>query len=157
MLGSIAGDIIGSVYEWKRIKTKDFPLFDPCSTFTDDSVLTIAVAEAILNQSDYESSVLAYGRDYPNSGFGGRFQQWLLSSDPQPYYSCGSGSAMRVSPIGFAFNDETTVLQEAKRSAEFTHSHPEGIIGAQATALAILMARSGSSKEEIRERTKKRT
>jgi ADP-ribosylglycohydrolase len=151
MLGSIAGDIIGSVYEWNRIKTKDFPLFQPHSIFTDDSVLTIAIAEAIQNQSDYRATVLKYGRCYPHAGYGGAFQQWLLTTEPEPYESWGNGSAMRVSAVGFAFSDEATVLTEAKLTAAFTHNHPEGIKGAQATALAVFMAKHGNTKAEIRD------
>ena len=151
MLGSIAGDIIGSVYEWNRIKTKDFPLFQPNSVFTDDSVLTIAIAEAIQNQSDYRTSVIQYGRCYPHAGYGSAFQQWLLTTEPEPYESWGNGSAMRVSPVGFAFSDEATVLKESELTAVFTHNHPEGIKGAQATALAVFMAKHGNTKDDIRD------
>lgn len=151
MLGSIAGDIIGSVYEWNRIKTKDFPLFQPNSVFTDDSVLTIAIAEAIQNQSDYRTTVIQYGRCYPHAGYGSAFQQWLLTTEPEPYESWGNGSAMRVSPVGVAFSDEATVLKESELTAVFTHNHPEGIKGAQATALAVFMAKHGNTKDDIRD------
>lgn len=151
MLGSIAGDIIGSVYEWNRIKTKDFPLFQPNSVFTDDSVLTIAIAEAIQNQSDYRTTIIQYGRCYPHAGYGSAFQQWLLTTEPEPYESWGNGSAMRVSPVGVAFSDEATVLKESELTAVFTHNHPEGIKGAQATALAVFMAKHGNTKDDIRD------
>lgn len=152
MLGAVAGDIIGSIYESRPIKTKDFPLFHPRCRYTDDSVLTVAVAEAILQGVSYREALLEMGRRYPRAGFGGSFFQWLCSEDPQPYNSWGNGSAMRVSPVGFAFGDEASVLGEAERSAEVTHNHPEGIKGAQATALAVFLARTGASKEAIRQR-----
>jgi ADP-ribosylglycohydrolase len=151
MIGAIAGDIIGSVHEFGRTKTKDFPLFTPDSTFTDDSVLTIAIAQAILTDGDYKKAVLTFGRRYPDAGYGGFFQGWLRSPDPRPYNSFGNGSAMRVSPVGFAFDTEEAVLREAARTAEFTHNHPEGVKGAQATALAIFLARTEWDKDLIRE------
>lgn len=150
MIGAIAGDIIGSVYERFPIKTKDFALFDPRCRFTDDSVLTVAVAEAILTGRPYVESMREIGRRYPNAGYGGSFIQWLYSHDPRPYNSWGNGAAMRVSPVGFAFASEETVLQEAQKTAEISHNHPEGIKGAQATALAVFLARSGHDKLEIR-------
>jgi len=150
MIGAIAGDIIGSVYEYRRIKTKAFPLFRPTCEFTDDSVLTVAVAQAILTDGDYRKAVLEIGRRYPDSGYGGAFSLWLHSPDPQPYNSWGNGSAMRVSPVGFAFDTVAEVLSEAARSAEFTHNHPEGIKGAQATALAVFLARTTRDKDLIR-------
>jgi ADP-ribosylglycohydrolase len=150
MIGAIAGDIIGSVYEFRRIKTKDFPLFSPFCDFTDDTVLTVAVAEAILTGRSYLEAVREIGRRYPNAGYGRFFYQWLHSKDSRPYNSWGNGSAMRVSPIGFAFQDEESVLKEAARTAEITHNHPEGVKGAQATALAVFLARTGHNKEEIR-------
>ena len=150
MFGAIAGDIIGSVYEAHWIKTKDFPLLDPRSRFTDDSVLTIAVARAILDAAPYATAVKEIGRAYPDAGYGGTFSLWLRSDDSRPYGSWGNGSAMRVSPVGLAFDTPEEVLSEARRSAEISHDHPEGIRGAQATALAVFLARSGSSKEEIR-------
>ena len=150
VIGAIAGDIIGSVYERFPIKTKDFALFDPRCRFTDDSVLTVAVAEAILTGRPYVESMREIGRRYPNAGYGGSFIQWLYSHDPRPYNSWGNGAAMRVSPVGFAFASEETVLQEAQKTAEISHNHPEGIKGAQATALAVFLARSGHDKLEIR-------
>lgn len=156
MLGAIAGDIIGSPYEWHRIKTEDFPLFQPSSSFTDDTVMTIAIAHAILGDGDYAASMKMFGRRYPNAGYGSRFYHWIFEPDVRPYNSWGNGSAMRVSPVGFAFDDEETVLREARRSAEVSHNHPEGIKGAQATALAIFLARHGESKETIRREIRRR-
>ena len=150
MIGAIAGDIIGSIYEQHQIKTKGFPLFHPQCRFTDDTVLTVAVADAILTGRPYEQSVREIGRRYPRAGYGGTFIGWLHSDHPQPYNSWGNGSAMRVSPVGFAFNTEDEVLSEAEKTAQFSHNHPEGIKGAQATALAVFLARTGYTKEEIR-------
>lgn len=151
MLGAIAGDIIGSVYEHHRIKTTEFPLFSKSSTFTDDTVLTIAVADTILHKIDYADSLKSWGRKYPRAGYGLNFRRWLFSDDSQPYNSFGNGSAMRVSPVGFAFEEIEEVADEAKRSAEATHNHPEGIKGAQATAVAIWLARTGNDKGLIKE------
>ncbi len=150
MIGAIAGDIIGSVYEHRPIKTTDFALFSPMSRFTDDTVMTVAVADSILHKANYAEKYLKYGRMYPNAGYGGFFMQWLFSTNPRPYNSFGNGSAMRVSPVGFAFSSIEEVLEEAKRSAEVTHNHPEGIKGAQATAAAVFLARKGESKNAIR-------
>lgn len=150
MIGAIAGDIIGSVYEFGRTKSKEFPLFSPGSAFTDDSVLTVAVAQAIMTDGDYRESVLEFGRRYPNAGYGGFFMRWLSSPNPRPYNSWGNGSAMRASPVGFAFESVEDVLREAKRSAEITHDHPEGIKGAQAAALAVFLARTEWDKDLIR-------
>ncbi|MDF9799927.1 ADP-ribosylglycohydrolase [Catalinimonas alkaloidigena] len=150
MLGAIAGDIIGSVYEAAPIKRTDFPLFQPASTFTDDTVLTVAVADCLLNDKDYTASLQEYGRKYPDAGYGGNFMHWIFDKDPQPYNSWGNGSAMRVSPIGWAFDKLDQVLEEAQKSAAVTHNHPEGIKGAQATATAIFLARKGNSKSEIK-------
>ncbi len=150
MLGAIAGDIIGSVYEAAPIKTKDFPLFHPQGRFTDDSVLTVAVADAILRGRPYEEAVRELGRRHPNAGYGGNFYHWLFAPQPRPYHSWGNGAAMRVGPVGFAFDAEAAVVAEAARSAAFTHDHPEGIKGAQATALAVFLARTGHDREAIR-------
>jgi ADP-ribosylglycohydrolase len=149
MIGAIAGDIIGSIYEAHPIKTKDFPLFERRSRFTDDTVLTVAVADVLLHGGNYTDRLREYYSRYPDAGYGGFFHTWARSSEPKPYGSFGNGSAMRVSPIGFAFDDLETVLREAKRSAEVTHDHPEGIKGAQAIAAAIFLARTNSSKAEI--------
>ena len=150
MIGAIAGDIIGSAYEWHNIKSKEFELFSPRSKFTDDTVLTIAVADCLLNGRDYAQTFKEYGRRYPHAGYGGNFNTWLHSDDLGPYNSFGNGSAMRVSPVGFAFDTMDRVLSEAKRSAVVTHDHPEGIKGAQATAAAIFLARTRKDKKEIK-------
>ncbi len=150
MIGALAGDIIGSIYEARPIKTKDFPLFDERCRFTDDSVLTVAVAAAILEDRPFRDTVWEIGRRYPGAGFGGSFIRWLESPDPRPYHSWGNGSAMRVSPVGFARDTAEQVLEVADRSAAISHDHPEGIKGAQATALAIFLARTGHSKKDIR-------
>jgi ADP-ribosylglycohydrolase len=150
MIGAIAGDIIGSVYEHRPIKTKAFPLFDPRCRFTDDSVLTVAVADSILTGRPYLGSMRDIGRRYPDAGYGGAFIHWLHSHDPRPYNSWGNGSAMRVSPVGFAFATEEEVLHQAQKTAEISHNHPEGIKGAQATALAVFLARTVHDKENIR-------
>lgn len=150
MLGAMIGDIVGSIYEWHNIKTTDFELFKPNCTFTDDTVLTAATAQALLTDGDYVHAYQDFSRRYPDRGYGGRYSQWIWEKDPQPYYSWGNGSAMRVSPIGFAFDSAEEVLAEAKRSAIVTHNHPEGIKGAQATALTILLARQGTDQAAIR-------
>ncbi|MGA7935358.1 MAG: ADP-ribosylglycohydrolase family protein [Kovacikia sp.] len=152
MLGAIAGDIVGSIYEFDNIRTKDFPLFSQNSEFTDDSILTIAVADAILNDLDYQQSLRRYVRQYPNpmGSYGSRFLSWATSDRSEPYNSWGNGAAMRVSAVGFAYNNLDSVLQEAHRSAAVTHNHPEGIKGAQATAAAIFLGREGQSKAEIK-------
>lgn len=156
MLGAIAGDMIGSPYEFNGHKTKDFPLFTDRSGFTDDTVLSVAVADMLLTQDDSERNYTAafktYGRRYPNptGGYGARFHGWIWSDHSEPYGSWGNGSAMRVSPVGFALGDLDSVLAEAKRSAEVTHNHPEGVKGAQATAAAIFLARTGTSKADIK-------
>jgi len=151
MIGAIAGDIIGSVYEFDGIKSKEFPLFVEASQFTDDTVLTIAVADVLLGGGDYANTFREYYARYPDCGYGGRFHQWARSKDMGPYNSFGNGSAMRVSPVGWYFNDLESVLSEAKKSARGTHNHQEGIKGAQATAAAIYMARHGENKDAIRD------
>lgn len=156
MLGAIAGDVIGSIYEGRPIKSIEFPLFSPRSTFTDDTVLTVAVAYAILNQVDYTTALKEFGRSYPHAGYGATFFQWIHSPSREPYNSWGNGSAMRVSPVGFAFDTVEEVLAEAKRTAAVTHNHPEGIKGAQATAMAILLARQGRDKAAIRKEISQR-
>jgi ADP-ribosylglycohydrolase len=149
VLGAIAGDIIGSVYERFPIKTMEFPLFQSRSRFTDDTVLTVAIARSILEKVDYASSLKAFGRKYPNAGYGGLFFNWLFDPDSRPYHSWGNGAAMRVSPVGFAFATIEEVLMESQKTAAVTHNHPEGIKGAQATALSVFLARSGAAKEKI--------
>ena len=150
MLGAIVGDIVGSIYEFNNHRSKDFPLFGEDCKFTDDTVLTIAVADCLMNNGNYTEYIKNYARKYTGRGYGGRFRQWISSESMEPYNSWGNGSAMRVSAVGFAYNDLEAVMNEAKRSAEVTHNHPEGIKGAQATAVAIFMARKGHSKEQIK-------
>ena len=159
MYGAILGDMIGSPYEFDRgNKSKDFPLFSKNSTFTDDTVMTVAVAEALLT-THRERKVIEmrltfgmqkYGRKFPNAGYGGMFRQWLNSEDPEPYGSYGNGSAMRVSPVAWRYNSLRTVRRVARWTAEITHNHPEGIKGAEATASAIFLARTGKTKAEIK-------
>ena len=153
MYGAIIGDICGSIYEFDNFKTEnpgEVPIPDPRCYFTDDSVLTCAVMDAILSDRNYEEAVFRWANKYPKRGYGGRFVRWFTSADPKPYNSWGNGSAMRVSAVGWAFDTIGETLAEAKRSAEITHNHPEGIKGAQATAAAIFLARQGSSKETIK-------
>lgn len=154
MLGAIAGDIIGSVHERRKTKTKDFPLFVPESTFTDETVLSIAVADALLNnrvQDDsYVHCLKQYGQNYFSVGYGASFKQWLTADKSEPYGSWSNGSAMQVSPVGFAYDDLETVLATAQKNATVTHNHVEGIKGVQATAAAILLARQGCSKADIK-------
>jgi ADP-ribosylglycohydrolase len=150
IIGAIAGDVIGSVYEWHNVKKTDFELFSNHSRFTDDSVLTFATMDCILNHKGYAETYHKYGNNYPNAGYGGKFKSWLHSNDLQPFNSWGNGSAMRVSPVGWAFNTLEEVMVQAKKSAEVTHNHPEGIKGAQAVASATFMARNGNDKEEIK-------
>lgn len=150
MIGAIAGDIIGSVYEARPIKTTDFPLFQETSTFTDDTVLTVAIAHSILAGAPYVESLKTFGRSFPLAGYGSSFIQWLRSDSSEPYNSWGNGSAMRVSPVGFAFDSTQEVLLQAANSAKVTHNHPEGIKGARATALAVFLARTGQTKENIK-------
>lgn len=150
MIGAIAGDIAGSVYEFHPQKREDIPLFTKDSFFTDDTVMTVAAAQAILENKPYQGCYREFGKRHPYAGYGGMFAQWLMSPNPKPYNSFGNGSAMRVSAAGWAFDTVEEVLVEAEKTAAPTHNHPEGIKGAQATALAILLARQGSSKEDIR-------
>ncbi len=151
MFGAIAGDVIGSVFEWNNVKTTDFELFSRGSRFTDDTVLTVAVADCILYRSDYAKTLRMYGRRYPHAGYGKMFRKWLFSDTPLPYNSFGNGSAMRASPVGFAFPTLEEVLAEAKRSAEVTHNHPDGINGAKAVAAAVFLARQGKGKKAIQD------
>jgi ADP-ribosylglycohydrolase len=151
MIGAIAGDIIGSVYERQRIKIEEFPLFGRESRFTDDTVMTVAVADCLLTGKEYAATFREYGTRYPHAGYGASFGKWLVTSGMGPYDSFGNGSAMRVSPVGFAAGSLNEALAEAARSAAVSHNHPEGIKGAQAVAAAIFLARQGLSKEEIRD------
>lgn len=159
MIGAILGDMIGSPYEFDMgNKTKEFPLFSYNSHFTDDSVMTIAVAAAFLDAPDDEAAIRQrliqkmqhYGKLYPYAGYGGMFRQWLKCDSPLPYGSYGNGSAMRVSSAAWLFDDLDTVRTMARLSAEVSHNHPEGIKGAEATASAIYLARTGSTKAQIK-------
>lgn len=151
MMGAIIGDIVGSVYEWHNIKIKEFPLFRDDCFFTDDTVMTIAVAEALMNggeRDDFIDTMKKYGRMYPNAGYGGQFGAWLFFDSREPYHSWGNGSAMRVSPVGFWVEPSWDLTATAcgintyaTRSAEVTHDHPEGIKGACAVADAIMLMR----------------
>jgi ADP-ribosylglycohydrolase len=151
VLGAIAGDIIGSVYETQNVKTPHFyPLFDPLSHPTDDTVLTVAVADSILHGTDLADKFKEYFARYPHAGYGGTFRKWALSLSRRPYYSWGNGAAMRVSPVGYAYDSLEEVLKRAQGTADVTHNHPEGIKGAQATAAAVFLARSKADKDTIR-------
>ncbi|HDS84286.1 MAG TPA: ADP-ribosylglycohydrolase family protein [Phycisphaerales bacterium] len=150
MLGSIAGDIIGSVYESCPIKTMDFALFEPGCVFTDDTVMTVATAWAILNRVGYAEAYKNFGRRYPGRGYGETFGRWLMSDSMPAYNSWGNGSAMRVSPVGFACQTMDAVLDQARQTAEVTHNHPEGIKGAQAVALSVFLARQSNDKAVIK-------
>ena len=163
MYGAIIGDIVGSKYEFRPIKTKDFPFVSKGCEFTDDTVMTVAVARALLKahgaarrgeaapfKEILVREMQELGRRFPRAGYGGRFAGWLESADPCPYNSYGNGSAMRVSPCGLIAVELDEALALAKASAEVTHNHPEGIRGAQAVAACIFLAKTGCTKEEIR-------
>ena len=151
MLGAIVGDIIGSVHECAGTKTLEFELFHPDCTFTDDTVLSVAVADCLLHGFDYTETFHEYFHAYPDAGYGLRFYEWAGSRSKQPYNSWGNGSAMRVAAVGYAKESLEEVLAEAKRSAAVTHDHPEGVRGAQATAAAVFLARHGKTKDAIRD------
>ena len=155
MLGAIVGDIIGSAYEFKNTKRKEFHLFTPKSKFTDDTVMTLAVARWLCDDKEHRKETLVQhmqelGRRYPTAGYAGSFMRWLYNPEPQPYNSYGNGSAMRVSPVAFYSHSLQEALGLAKISAEVTHNHPEGIKGAQAIASSIYLARHGATKREIK-------
>ena len=151
MLGAIIGDIVGSRFEFNNTSEFDFELFTEECDFTDDTICTVAVADAILNGKTYRDATLEWCRRYPcpMGSYGGSFARWIRSSNPQPYGSFGNGSAMRVSAIGWLFSTREEVMEQAKRSAKITHNHPEGVKGAQAIASAIFLAREGKNKEQI--------
>ena len=153
MIGAIAGDMIGSPYEHNPIKTVAFPMV--VADFTDDTVLSVAVADAILHGQDYGQSIQSFARQYPNLPYGGSFWHWIWDPTCLPYYSYGNGSAMRVSPVGFAFESIDMVMDQALQTAVVSHNHPEGIKGAQATALAVFLARKGEDKTGIRKQIEK--
>jgi ADP-ribosylglycohydrolase len=151
MLGAITGDIVGSIYEFNNIKVTEFPLFTSRCSFTDDSVLTVALADAILHQKDYVETMKSYFHRYPRAGYGARFRKWASSDQSTAYNSWGNGAAMRISPVGYAFNSLNEVLKKAQEYTEVTHNHPEGIKGASATASAIFLARTGHTKNQIKD------
>lgn len=158
MLGALIGDIVGSRFEWHNIKSKEFELFTPKCSPTDDSIMSLAIAKAIVEcRGDYLSlgaNAVKYmreiGRHYPYCGYGGMFSRWMYSDNPQPYNSFGNGSAMRVSACGFAAASLEEAVSMSKAVTEVTHNHPEGIKGAEAAVAAIYMARTGSGIDEIR-------
>ena len=161
MIGAIFGDIVGSVYEFDNIKTKEFELFGKRCEFTDDTVMTVAVAEALMQfekvtdteafKKELVKALHRYGKKYPFAGYGGKFAAWLMTGDTKPYGSFGNGSAMRVSPVAWYASSLEEALLLAKASAEVTHDHPEGIKGAQVTAGAAYLARTGADMAEIKE------
>lgn len=155
IIGAIAGDIIGSIYEFNSIKTKDFNLFSKRSGFTDDTVMTLAIANWLCVNKDSKhvliNNLKYFGNKYPNAGYGGMFRNWLLQDSPEPYGSWANGSAMRVSPCAWVGESMEEVQDLAYKSAEVTHNHPEGIKGALATADAIYLARIGAKKQEIKD------
>jgi ADP-ribosylglycohydrolase len=151
MIGAISGDIIGSLYESSPIKTENFKLFHQFSRFTDDTVMTVAIAESILLQASYAENMQKWGRKYPDAGYGISFYHWLFEKHPKPYNSWGNGAAMKVSPIGFAFNSIEDVKAEAERSAISSHDHPEGMKGAKAVASAVYYARHFKDKDKIKD------
>ena len=152
MLGAIIGDIVGSRWEFNPTNDYNFEWLSAENNFTDDTICTVAVADALLNGKDFGEAIHEWCNRYPNpmGGYGGRFRRWVHSESPEPYNSFGNGSAMRVSPVGHWYETEAEVLEAAAATALPTHNHPEGIKGAQATALCILLARQGASKEEIK-------
>ena len=151
MIGAIFGDIVGSLYEFSNIKTTEFDLYNPSAFFTDDTVLSVALADSILTGTDYIENCKKFVRYYPTASYGTNFVRWAYSTSRDPYNSWGNGSAMRVSPVGFAYDSIEEVMEKAEESASITHNHPEGIKGAQATAGVIFLARNGKSKSNIRD------
>lgn len=153
--GAIAGDVIGSAYEFRGARFEPIQLFKKCCQFTDDSVLTIAVTDWLTQpESNLRDKLVQYARKYDQAGYGPSFAKWVMRKNPQPYNSCGNGSAMRVSAVGCVANSLEEALQLAKESAMPTHNHPEGVKGAQATATAIYLARQGKTKDEIKAKLK---
>ncbi|MBQ9249124.1 MAG: ADP-ribosylglycohydrolase family protein [Oscillospiraceae bacterium] len=158
MIGAILGDMVGSRFEFRNYLSKDFAFLTADSEFTDDTVMTCAVAQALMDSkedfSDLSEKAVAamrrIGRQFPNCGYGRRFYHWMFTDDPQPYNSCGNGSAMRVSPVGFAARDVEAAKALSAAVTRVTHDHPEGMKGAEATAVAIVLARQGRTKDEIR-------
>lgn len=156
MIGTICGDFIGSVFEWHNHKSKQFELFSRHSRFTDDTVMTIATMDALLNGLDFGFCYRNWYRRYPDAGYGGSFRVWAVDDNSLPYNSWGNGSAMRVSPVGCFYNSFDLVLDQARESALVSHNHPEGIKGAQAIAACVFWALQGESKESIKMRVEER-
>jgi ADP-ribosylglycohydrolase len=156
MLGAIAGDVIGSIYERRNVKTKEFPLFSAGCRFTDDTVLTVAVADCILSDGDFAEAIQSWARRYPSRGYGGTFRRWIWDDARRPYGSFGNGSAMRVSPVAHLARDDGHALELAAASAACTHDHPHGIAGAQAVTLAMRLAMAGHAPEVIRAEVSRR-
>lgn len=160
MIGAIIGDIVGSRFEFKNHLSTDFELFtDECS-YTDDTVMTCAVADLVMHNRKFQPKVASvylqkYGQMYPKAGYGTMFSQWLYSNNPQPYNSCGNGSAMRISPVGWVARNEAEVVDLSNKVTEVTHNHPEGMAGARVIAMCIYMARIGMNKWEILEYARK--
>ena len=160
MIGAIIGDIVGSRFEFHNCKRKDFQFFEQRCRPTDDSIMTLAVAAALMEAGEdaaaLEACVIQWmqmlGRSYPRCGFGGRFYEWIFMENPQPYGSYGNGAAMRVSPVGFCARSEDEVKRLARAVTGVSHNHPESFKGAEATAMAIYLARAGANKAAIRER-----
>jgi ADP-ribosylglycohydrolase len=150
MIGAVIGDIIGSRFEFNNHRSEDFTLFTEKSVVTDDTILSIATADCLLHNKEYASTYQLYAQKYPNGNYGGMFSKWMYAPNPKPYGSFGNGSGMRVSPVGWFFSNLEDTLKEAEKSAAVTHNHPEGIKGAQSIAMAIFLARMGSSKQEIK-------
>lgn len=150
ILGAVCGDTLGSSYEWEPMKDLTLPLCKPEDVFTDDSVCTIAVADAILNGKPFAETLHGWCRRYPYIGYGGAFRRWIIDENPHPYNSWGNGAAMRVSAAGALANSLDEALDLARQSAEVTHNHPEGIKGAQAAVAAIYLAKEGKCKNDIK-------
>lgn len=156
MLGAIIGDIVGSVYEFQNMKSTDFDMFTPWTKFTDDTVMTLAVAKWLVEDESHSLQGLVYymqklGRKYPNAGYGGNFDAWLYRENPQPYNSWGNGAGMRVSPVGLYAQTLDEALALAAVTAAVTHNHSEGVKGAQAIAASVFLCKKGKTKEEIRD------
>lgn len=150
MLGAIIGDFVGSIYEMENIHTTDFPFFSDSCTFTDDTMMTVAIAQALLEDQDYARHLRAYGRMYPHAGYGSRFLAWVNDPDAPAYNSFGNGSAMRVSPVGWLANSLEEALALARDTALVTHNHPDGVLGAKIVAGCIFLLRQGTHREDIR-------
>jgi ADP-ribosylglycohydrolase len=151
MLGAIAGDIIGSIYEGKFLKSREFPLFGEGCRFTDDTVCTVAVAHCLMDEGDFAEYLRTYVRRHPFRGYGGMFREWALSKEMGPYNSWGNGAAMRVSPVPYLVKTEEQLLEKAEQQAAVTHNHPDAVAGAQSVALTMWRALQGADKAAIRD------